>query len=75
VVAQARAYYRLLLTESGLTQRLFGAMVRRIPGLLAATGQRKDLAGGLNPPLTQWKSNPGTANGDLEPRIDTHGQI
>jgi hypothetical protein len=55
VVGQARAYYRLLLTESGLTRRLFGAMVRRIPGLLVAIGQRKELVGALNPPLTQWK--------------------
>jgi len=31
-------YYWLLLAESGLTRRLFGAMVRRIATLPAATG-------------------------------------
>ena len=31
-------YYWLLLAESGLTRRLFGAMVRRIAALPVATG-------------------------------------
>jgi hypothetical protein len=31
-------YYWLLLAESGLARRLFGAMVRRIAALPAATG-------------------------------------
>ena len=37
LVKHAR-YYRLLLAESGLTRRLFGAMVRRIAALPVATG-------------------------------------
>jgi hypothetical protein len=37
LVKHAR-YYWLLLAESGLTRRLFGAMVRRIAALPAATG-------------------------------------
>jgi len=39
LVKHARYYW--LLTESGLTERLFGAMVRRIAALPVATGQRK----------------------------------
>ena len=37
LVKHAR-YYWLLLAESGLTRRLFGAMVRRIAALPVATG-------------------------------------
>jgi hypothetical protein len=37
LVKHAR-YYWLLLAESGLTRRLFGAMVRRIAALPMATG-------------------------------------
>jgi len=37
LVKHAR-YYWLLLAESGVTRRLFGAMVRRIAALPVATG-------------------------------------
>jgi hypothetical protein len=38
---QARRYYWLMLAESHLTRRLFGAMVRRIAALPVATGSRR----------------------------------